>query len=96
MESISDEERLRGQNLMRYASRSLKKSPDTGIDWLTALTLKSKLKAVVFRWRNFSDYLPPKKVNSVMSELQDKLDRGEITPEEYHDRWDKEMEENER
>jgi hypothetical protein len=31
-----------------------------------------------------------------MSELQDKLDRGEITPQEYHDQWDKEMEENER
>jgi len=41
--------------------------------------------------------LPPaEKANSVMSELQDKLDRGEITPQEYHDQWDKEMEENER
>jgi hypothetical protein len=30
-----------------------------------------------------------------MSDLQDKLDRGEITPQEYHDRWVAEMEENE-
>jgi hypothetical protein len=31
-----------------------------------------------------------------MSEVQDKLDRGEITPQEYHDRWLAEMAENER
>jgi hypothetical protein len=31
-----------------------------------------------------------------MSELQDKLDRGEITLDEYHDRWDEQMAENER
>lgn len=31
-----------------------------------------------------------------MSELQDRFDRGEITPEEFFDLWDKEMEENER
>jgi len=31
-----------------------------------------------------------------MSDLQDKLDRGEITPEEFFDAWDREMEENER
>jgi hypothetical protein len=31
-----------------------------------------------------------------MSELQDKLDRGEITPEEFFDAWDAEMEEKER
>jgi hypothetical protein len=31
-----------------------------------------------------------------MSELQDKLDRGEITPQEYFDAWDAEMEEKER
>jgi hypothetical protein len=31
-----------------------------------------------------------------MSELQNKLDRGEITPQEFFDVWDKEMEENER
>jgi hypothetical protein len=31
-----------------------------------------------------------------MSELQDKLDRGEITLDEYHDRWIAETEENER
>jgi hypothetical protein len=31
-----------------------------------------------------------------MSELQDKLDRGEITPQEYHDRWDEQMAEKER
>jgi hypothetical protein len=30
-----------------------------------------------------------------MSELQDKLDRGEITPQEFFDAWDAEMEENE-
>jgi hypothetical protein len=29
-----------------------------------------------------------------MSELQDKLDRGEITPQEFFDAWDAEMEEN--
>jgi hypothetical protein len=26
-----------------------------------------------------------------MSELQDKLDRGEITPEEYHAQWNEQM-----
>jgi hypothetical protein len=31
-----------------------------------------------------------------MSELQDRFDRGEITPQEFFDRWDAEMEENER
>jgi hypothetical protein len=31
-----------------------------------------------------------------MSELQDKLDRGEITLEEYHASWIAQMEENER
>ena len=31
-----------------------------------------------------------------MSELQDKLDRGEITLNEYHDRCDEQMAENER
>jgi hypothetical protein len=31
-----------------------------------------------------------------MSELQDKLDRGEITLDEYHALWVAEMEENER
>jgi hypothetical protein len=31
-----------------------------------------------------------------MSELQDKLDRGEITLDAYHARWVAEMEENER
>ncbi len=31
-----------------------------------------------------------------MSELQDKLDRGEITPQEFFDAWDAEMEEKER
>jgi hypothetical protein len=31
-----------------------------------------------------------------MSELQDKLDRGEITAQEFFDAWDREMEENER
>jgi hypothetical protein len=31
-----------------------------------------------------------------MSELQDKLDRGEITLDEYHERWLAEIEENER
>jgi hypothetical protein len=31
-----------------------------------------------------------------MSELQDKLDRGEITPHEFFDAWDAEMAENER
>jgi hypothetical protein len=30
----------------------------------------------------------------VMSELQDKLDRGEISPQEYFDAWDEQMEEN--
>jgi hypothetical protein len=32
----------------------------------------------------------------IVSELQDKLDRGEITPQEFFDAWDKQMEENER
>jgi hypothetical protein len=31
-----------------------------------------------------------------MSELQDKLDRGQITLDEYHERWLAEMAENER
>jgi hypothetical protein len=31
-----------------------------------------------------------------MSNLQDKLDRGEITPQEFFDGWDEQMEENER
>jgi hypothetical protein len=31
-----------------------------------------------------------------MSELQDQLDRGEITPDQYDDAWNAEMEENER
>ena len=31
-----------------------------------------------------------------MSEVQDKLDRGEIGPKEFFDAWDREMEENER
>jgi hypothetical protein len=31
-----------------------------------------------------------------MSELQDKLDRGEITPQELFDAWDLKMEERER
>jgi hypothetical protein len=31
-----------------------------------------------------------------MSDLQDKLAAGEITPEAYFDAWDREMEENER
>jgi hypothetical protein len=31
-----------------------------------------------------------------MSELQDKLDRGEISAKEYFDAWDAEMEEKER
>jgi hypothetical protein len=31
-----------------------------------------------------------------MSELQEKLDRCEITPQEFFDAWDREMEENER
>jgi hypothetical protein len=31
-----------------------------------------------------------------ISELQDQLDRGEITPDQYHDAWSAEMEENER
>jgi hypothetical protein len=31
-----------------------------------------------------------------MSDLQDKLDRGEITLDEYRERWLAEMEENER
>jgi hypothetical protein len=31
-----------------------------------------------------------------MSELQDRFDRGEITPQEFLDAWDAEMEENER
>ncbi len=35
------------------------------------------------------------KVNSVMSDLQDKLDRGEITPPELFDAWDEQMAENE-
>jgi hypothetical protein len=33
---------------------------------------------------------------TAMSELQDKLDRREITPQEFFDAWDAEMEENER
>lgn len=48
------------------------------------------------RWRNCLDCLPPKKTSSVMSELQDKLDRGEISPQECHDQWDEQMAENER
>ena len=31
-----------------------------------------------------------------MSDLQDKLDRGVITPQEFFNAWDREMEENER
>jgi hypothetical protein len=31
-----------------------------------------------------------------LSELQDQLDRGEITPDQYQDAWSAEMEENER
>jgi hypothetical protein len=31
-----------------------------------------------------------------MSELQDRLDRGEITAKDFFDAWDREMEENER
>jgi hypothetical protein len=31
------------------------------------------------------DYLPLKKASGVMSELQDELDRGEITPQEFFD-----------
>jgi hypothetical protein len=31
-----------------------------------------------------------------MSELQDKLNRGEMTPQEFFDAWDTEIEENER
>jgi len=31
-----------------------------------------------------------------MSDLQDKLDRGEITSQEFFDAWDEQMEENER
>jgi hypothetical protein len=34
--------------------------------------------------------------NKEMSDLQDQLDRGEITLDEYHERWVAEMEENER
>jgi hypothetical protein len=42
------------------------------------------------------DYLPPKKAGSLMSELQDRLDRGEINPKEFFDAWDEQMAENER
>jgi hypothetical protein len=31
-----------------------------------------------------------------MSDLQDQFDKGEITPQEFFDTWDKEMEEKER
>jgi hypothetical protein len=31
-----------------------------------------------------------------MSELQDKFDRGEISPQKYFDAWDEQMAENER
>jgi O-methyltransferase involved in polyketide biosynthesis len=51
---------------------------------------------VVFQWRSFLDYLPPKKTDSVVSKLQDQFDKGELTPQEYFDQWDAEMEENER
>jgi hypothetical protein len=33
---------------------------------------------------------------TAMSELQDKLDRGEISSQEYFDAWDEQMAENER
>jgi hypothetical protein len=36
------------------------------------------------------------RLRRTMSDLQDKLDRGEITPEEFFDAWDAEMEEKER
>ncbi len=42
------------------------------------------------------DYLPPKKTDSVVRKLQDQFDKGELTPQEYFDQWDAEMEENER
>ena len=51
---------------------------------------------MVFRWKNFLDYLPPKKTNSVVSKLQDQFDKGAFTPEEFFDLWDAEMGENER
>jgi hypothetical protein len=40
-------------------------------------------------WRNGDLIL------TAMSQLQDKLDRGEITPQEFFDAWDLEMEEKE-
>jgi hypothetical protein len=93
------------QNHLRQAANYRKRACRTNRDFAVSVDLWSGEHVRFFQdtrvhqARGGVGYLQAVRVwfgHHIMSELQDKLDRGEITPQELFDAWDLKMEERER
>jgi hypothetical protein len=95
MDPISAAERPQQADTEALCCQITEKDPGYFDRLADLIIAEAEAEGVVFQWKNCLGCLPLK-TSCVMSDFQNKLDRSEITPQEFFDAWDREMEEKER